>query len=297
MRRALLAALLFHGPAALAAPPEPKAPAGSEETIPAALRRHYDEALRLMARKDFLGAIEQYNEILAVAPNQRSAQRLLVEARDLMEKEQGKMQKDLRRRYEAALLVIAQGRYKEALLEVQRLLRQDESNPAFKSLNEKLDAVSRIVPSVPSDRKPWRMAAKGLSAVLDRREDLRLAHDALRYAVDLEPADPALNRLLDWLREVRPSLTSEPRRTPGKTLIEYKLDLALDDIQSAKYPQAVERLSEVLALEPANLDALKRLGSAYYLWGDRKQARKWWLEAIKIRPKDEVLKNYLKKVE
>jgi Flp pilus assembly protein TadD len=78
-------------------------------------------------------------------------------------------------------------------------------------------------------------------------------------------------------------------------LLEYKQMVALHQIYDAKHFQAVGTLNDILALEPNDVLALKRLGSAYYSLGRKKQARAAWERALKLSPNDASLKKFLTK--
>ena len=81
--------------------------------------------------------------------------------------------------------------------------------------------------------------------------------------------------------------------TPGMNLLEYKRSIALDHMYGARYHQAIDALNEVLSLEPDDLVALKRLGSAYYSLGLHKKAREAWTRALRLAPNDPQLKKFL----
>ncbi|MEK7746087.1 MAG: tetratricopeptide repeat protein, partial [Elusimicrobiota bacterium] len=64
-----------------------------------------------------------------------------------------------------------------------------------------------------------------------------------------------------------------------------------------KYHLAAQVLGEVLALEPEDLTALKRLGSAYFALGRREQAAAAWNSALKLAPEAPQLLKFLKKLD
>jgi Tfp pilus assembly protein PilF len=52
----------------------------------------------------------------------------------------------------------------------------------------------------------------------------------------------------------------------------------------------------VIELQPKNVLAWKRLGSAYYAIGKKDKARETWEQALKIAPEDVELKQFIKQV-
>ena len=137
------------------------------------------------------------------------------------------------------------------------------------------------------------MAVLGLRAFLGTPADLKLAHDALRYAVELSPADARFAAFLKLFYAEHPDLEDDV--TPGMKLLEHKQMVALHQIYDAKHHQAVATLSAILALEPNDVLALKRLGSAYYSLGRKKQAHAVWSRALRLAPGDAALKKFLAK--
>ena len=79
-------------------------------------------------------------------------------------------------------------------------------------------------------------------------------------------------------------------------LLDYKRLVGLHHIYDGKYHLAAQVLGEVLALEPEDLTALKRLGSAYFALGRRERARSAWTDALKLAPEDPQLMKFLKKL-
>ena len=69
--------------------------------------------------------------------------------------------------------------------------------------------------------------------------------------------------------------------------------MALHHIYDSKFYLAVKELEGVLRLEPSDMTALKRVGSAYVQLKDYRQARQAWQKALKLSPDDEQLKEYL----
>lgn len=281
MSAALLALLLAAAPARAAAPAKEAAPAPEAGPI----QEYYEAALAYYTKGDYRRAVGKWNEVLKVDPSQKSAQTMVADARRRIEKL-------TRRRREKTFALIGAGRYEAARLEIQALLDQDPSDPQINALQTRLESVVKVAPELAPEGKPARTAVVGLSGYLALPQNLPLAYDALRYAVELAPGDPRWKSFLDLVLDERPEL-GEDAVAPGMRLIPYLQMVAVHDIYDAKYHHAVGVLGRVLALEPDDVLALKRLGSAYYSLGDRKRARAAWERALRLQPGDATLKRFL----
>ncbi len=255
----------------------------------AAIQEYYKDALRLYSEGDYRRAVAKWTEILKVDPDQKSAQEMIVKARELIEAATAERHKRIRQR-------ITEGRYNDARLELQALLDQDPNEPVHLETQRRLAQIIDIVGERAGTGKAWRMAALGLSGYLGSPERPHLAFDALRYAKELDPAEPKFSALLDLLLTAHPAF-SEERITSGMKLLEYKHFMALHNIYGGNYPGAVTLLEEILALEPNDLTALKRLGTAFYSLKEWDKARSAWRRAQAMAPKDPMLKKFIARAE
>lgn len=286
MRARLAAVLLTALACALRAPDSARAAAADEDAKKAPIDTYYQEALDYYAKQDFRRAVGKWNEVLKADPDQKTAKSMILEARK-------KIKVLTKKRRERTSELIGAGHYRAALLEIQALLDQDPGDPAVLTLQSRLEQVIKLAPKLEPADKASRMAVKGLEACLEPPGEPKRAHDYLRYAVELAPADARYKAFLGLLREEYPGLEDEV--TPGMKLIDYKQMVALHLIYDARYVQAAAALGEVLALEPNDVLALKRLGSAYYAQGKKKQARAVWERALQLAPNDKTLKQFLAK--
>jgi tetratricopeptide (TPR) repeat protein len=254
-----------------------------------AIQHYYDEALADYARGDYRAAIIKWTAIIKEDPDQRSAPAMIVDARRKIERLTAK-----RRR--SAFDAVAAGQYRKAFLELEALLDQDPNDPQLQTLQRRLQTVMKTAPHLSMKTKASRAAILGLKGYLTLPPDLKLAFDGLRYACELEPAEATYQALLDQVLVDFPGLAASDAITPGLKLLEYKHKVALHQIYDAKYHLAVVTLDEILALEPEDLLALKRKGSAYYSLGRLNEAQEAWSSAQRLAPKDATLQKFLEKV-
>jgi tetratricopeptide (TPR) repeat protein len=281
MRPALAAVLI--GLALRAAAAEPEA-----TKAPLPIQTYYQEALDYYAKGDLRRAIGKWNEVLKLDPGQKSAQSMVLQARRRIE------QLTIKRRTQTFKFV-AEGRYEDARLELQALLDQDPGHPQVEGLQSRLEEIVKIVKVLPPKDKATRAAVLGLKGYLIYPQNLRLAYDGLRYAIELDGTDARFQPFLDLVLDERPEL-AEDAVTPGMKLMPYLQMVAVHDIYDGKYHLAVATLNEILALEPEDVLALKRLGSAYYSLGKKARAKEAWERALRLQPNDATLKKFLAKV-
>jgi tetratricopeptide (TPR) repeat protein len=65
-------------------------------------------------------------------------------------------------------------------------------------------------------------------------------------------------------------------KDPNNAFAHYMLGVG--SFVSGQWPKAIERFEKVLTLEPQNLEAMIRLADAYEQNGDKKNAKKWFLQ-------------------
>lgn len=278
--RLTLAALLLLCPPAFAAK---DAGGGDAEVIKAS----YDKAFGYFVAGDYAKAIENWDLILKVDPKQTTARNMIDEARRKMAGSSANLKGSLAKLLNAS-------RYADALVKLDELLAADSTNPYYLKLQGRLKTISAIVPARPAGAsKAWNAAAEGVAYWTSEKEDLPFAYDALRYAAELAPGEKAFARLILALEEETPQVKlndSKPANTP---ILDHKKKVALDQIYDSKFYMAVKELEGVLRLEPNDVTALKRAGSAYLQLKEYRAARRAWQRALQISPQDEQLPEYL----
>ena len=277
-----LAALLLLSPAAFAAD-APSGQGGENEEVKAA----YDKAFGHYVAGDYQKAIENWDVVLKIDPKQTTARNMIDEARRRMAGSAVNLRASLTKLLNAS-------RYGDALVKVDELLAADSTNPYYLKLQGRLKTVSAIVPSRPAGAgRAWNAAAEGVAYWLSEKEDLPFAYDALRYAAELAPGEKPLTRLILALEEESPQLKLNDTKPPNTPILEHKKKVALDEIYDSKFYMAVKELEGVLRLEPNDVTALKRAGSAYLQLKEYRAARRAWQRALELSPKDEQLPQYL----
>ena len=268
--------------------------AGAQEAAAAAenseIRGYYDKAFGYYVAGDYPKAIEHWSMVLRSDPKQTTARNMIEDARKKMAGTSADLKGALSK-------LLERGRYADALLKLEELLATDQTNPYYIKLQGRLRKIAALAPAKPSSSKGWNAASEGISAWLGEKEDLPFAFDALRYAAELAPLDKVFGRLIITLEEEAPQLKLNDTKPDNSGVLEHKKKMALDQIYDSKFYLAVKELEGVLRLEPNDITALKRAGSAYLQLKDYRQARRSWKKALQLSPEDTQLKEYLDALE
>jgi len=250
------------------------------------IKSYYDKAFSYYIAADYPKAIEHWNMVLRADPKQTTARNMIEDAR----KKMAGTSADLKG---AFTRLLERGRYADALIKLEELLATDPTNPYYSKLQSRLRRISALAPARQGSSKAWNAAAEGISAWLGEKEELSFAYDALRYAGELAPADKVFGRLTSALEEEAPQLKLNDSKPENAGVLDHKKEMALHQIYDSKFYLAVKELEGVLRLEPGDVTALKRAGSAYLQLKDYRQARRSWEKALEISPEDAQLKEYL----
>lgn len=269
--------------------PAPAQVSSETATASPAIRQYYQDALRLYAGGDYRRAILKWDQVLREDPTQTSAQEMIPRARRRIIE----LTRQKRRRVFA---LVGEGRCRDALRELESLQEQDPGDKDLQTLQNRLERALKAAPDPLPGTRSGRVARIGLRAYLEIPPDLPLAHDGLRYAVELSRGAQPYGGLLELLLSDYPALKLEDRPTAGMTLIAYKQMLALHQIYAGDYHFAVATLNRILALEPEDVLALKRLGSSYFALRRRAEAEQAWSQALALAPGDKTLKRFLAQV-
>ncbi|HAN03772.1 MAG: hypothetical protein A2X29_08095 [Elusimicrobia bacterium GWA2_64_40] len=251
------------------------------------LKAYYDKAFSHYVAGEYAKAIEQWNMVLRADPKQTTAKNMIEEARRKMAGSSSDLKGAFAR-------LVQRAQYADALQKLEELLATDPTNPYYVAAQGRLRTISAIAPRRPSTSRAWGAAADGISAWLGEKADLPFAYDALRYAAELAPAERAFPRLVAALETEAPQLKLNDTKPENIAVLEHKKEKALHHIYDSKFYLAVKELEGVLRLEPDDVTALKRAGSAYLQLKDYRQARSSWQRALQLSPGDEQLPEYLK---
>ncbi|HCC48394.1 MAG TPA: hypothetical protein DEQ38_09820 [Elusimicrobia bacterium] len=264
-------------------------PADAQTAAPddkAEMKEYYDKAFGYYVAGDYPKAIEHWNMVLRDDPKQTTAKNMIEEARRKMSGTAVNMKG-------AFIKLLERGRYSDALIKLEEMLGTDPTNPHYLKAQQRLRGISAIVPARPATSRAWNAASEAINSWLSEKADLPFAYDALRYASELAPTEKAFGRLILALEEESPQLRLNDTKPANTAILDHKKKVALDQIYDSKFYLAVKELEGVLRLEPNDVTALKRAGSAYLQLKEYRAARRAWQKALQISPKDDQLPRYL----
>lgn len=202
-----------------------------------------------------------------------------------------------RRLIEQGVAAYSQGNFLLGLDRLNQSLDVDPANNDMRVLTARLSGVATTLPSAVGEGEVQNIIRK---AVLDYlKGDNKSAINSLRYAyLEKDPTNEKLLQLLNKLeKESREKLTERSdQRKKGFSYIDQKLYDALQAIYDAKYDKAIILLQEVLDLDPQNVEAMKRLGSCFYLIEQKDKAKEVWMKAMELDPTDTVIQQYLQQI-
>lgn len=202
-----------------------------------------------------------------------------------------------RRLIQEGIAAYSQGNFVLGLERLNKSLDLDPANNDVRLLSARLSGIVTTIPSAVGEGEVANVIRKSVLDYL--KGDLKSAINSLRYAyLEKDPTNEKLLILLNRLeKEGRERLTERAdQRRRGFSYIDQKLYDALQAIYDAKYDKAIILLQEVLEMEPANVEAMKRLGSCFYLIEQKDKAKEVWQRAFELDPTDPVIQQYLQQI-
>ncbi len=135
-------------------------------------------------------------------------------------------------------------------------------------------------------------AAEAISAYLEGRElkALLLGHAALGANLH---GDALFEELLSLISDQVKIHVRRDEILPRTALVKEKFRKAAKNFYIQQFDAAARECEEVTVLDEGNPLAWTRLGSAYYMLGDKDKARQAYLKALELDPKDPVTRQFV----
>jgi len=178
----------------------------------------------------------------------------------------------------------------DKFIKARDLMPQDSLMPVY---IERLKTVTEIISQFMSPGKEGEMVRRGVSYYIDG--DSKNAVKTIAYALSIAPENFTIERLLNRLEEKTGLKAEKTSAMTGLTLVDQKLYECLIAFRKRDFWAAIDLCEQILVLEPENLVALKRMGSAFYAIGEKVKAKEIWQKAIAIQP-DPKLEEFIKKM-
>ncbi|OGS24995.1 MAG: hypothetical protein A2297_05810 [Elusimicrobia bacterium RIFOXYB2_FULL_48_7] len=259
----------------------------SEREKAGLIKAYYDTAIRCYQAGDFDKAVSYWEQIMQLDPTQLQPPKLIAVAKDKIREKYSKALKNVEALY-------AVGKYTQALAEMNTALLAAPNSEALMTFNDQLGKVHKALGDETSQTRIGQYIRAAVNEYLKPTPKLRSAIHGIIYAGQLQPGNGRIKKFIEVLTEAYPSQVKAVEIVPGMTLVEQKLVASLNYIYDAKYDRAILECNDILELEPNNVMALKRQGSAYYALKKTERAKQIWREALKLNPKDAELQSFLK---
>ncbi len=265
-----------------------------QETAQSKSTRSIIEELLKKARtaimnKQYRRAVSYCEAALKIDSGNMTALLLLAEAQKAIEKK-------IKPIYERAKVLCSGGDYHAALSKFEIIKKIDTADSVRMEVYKRLLKVAAITPEEKRQTRYAEIFRKAVNDFVDEKYDIRLSYIRLRYIFGCDKKYIFAGKLMEMLEKEYPQITAWERPPKDLSLIKHKLYTALREIYDGHYDDAIRACDDVLLLEPDNITALKRLGSAYYALDEVEKAKLIWQKAKKINPEDKELKSIEKKL-
>lgn len=195
--------------------------------------------------------------------------------------------------YKEAIEAYRNGLYSDAVGKMRFAVELDPERPEIESLFKKLSSIVEITPKETAVGREAEFIRTSVSYYIENRP--KRAITTLQYAFELVPKNKEIPRLLNIVKREYPAIAEQEKVSEGMTLVEQKLYRALNYLYEDRSDLAIVECQEVLELEPNNTLALSRLGSAYYVIGQKEKAKKRWMKVLEMEPENEEVLESLRK--
>jgi len=232
-------------------------------------------------------AVKFWEAVLDIDPQQTQPPALIENAREQIEKESAPV-------YEQLKKAVKKGDYMEAQEQSLKLLDLDSSHQDYKRIMKKLKKIVAIFSSISNNKRVSRLIKLSVQAYVIEPVDIDFAFSSLQFAQHLEKNNQRIKKYYQVLKAEYPKQAKKHAEIEGLNVLDHVLQNSLTHIYNGQYVEAITECNRALKLDPENLLAMKRLGSAYFALGNKKQAYKIWKQALKVNPKDKELKKFLK---
>jgi tetratricopeptide (TPR) repeat protein len=249
------------------------------------IKELYERANIYLDQKEYDLAIEQWRHILTIDKDQELASRQIT-------KVQKKKLDDL---YSDASKLYTEGDYIGSRDRYNQILAENPTDKDTKKIVSRLNQTISVTPQLKQKGAVWDMLRKGLSHHISSSGNPKVAVVAAWYAIQIKPDDTTIMAILDFIeREHISVVRSMEGPVKDMKIVDQYLFAALNHIYEGRYDLAIQECRLVLELEPENILAFKRLGSAYFAMGEKDNAKHAWNTALELDPEDRELMEFIK---
>lgn len=249
------------------------------------VQEHYEKAELLIKQEKFDQAIAEWRQVLELDGKQDAAAKYISSA----------VRTKLESMYGNARKYVEEGKY-SASRDVYYSIIAENPNDAFvEKMIDRLNKTLNVVQNIDDKGVLYDMLRKALANHILVDGNPKAAIVAVRYAEQLDSENRLVSSIRDFLeREHLDVVRSMEPPVKDMNIINQYLFAALNNIYEGRYDLAIQNCSLIIAVQPENTLAWKRLGSGYYAMGEKKKAQDAWARALKLAPEDAELKQFMK---
>ncbi|MFN3966878.1 MAG: PorV/PorQ family protein [Endomicrobiia bacterium] len=188
--------------------------------------------------------------------------------------------------YTNGMFMVSLEKFKKAL----EIFPDDSLIPLY---IQRLQIVTKIIPQHISPGKVGDLIRRGVTYFVEGNGENSVK--TIAYALSLEPENFTMERLLNRIEEQTGIKAEKTTPMTGLTIVDQKLYECLIHFRKKDFWKVVKLCEEILILEPNNVEAYKRMGSAFYSLGEKEKAKELWKKALSIKP-DKKLEEFIRKI-
>jgi len=196
--------------------------------------------------------------------------------------------------FDEAVRNYTSGNYKQALVNFEKAKEIYPEATDVDIFIDRIKLVSSLYPVITVKDKVSKLLVRGITFFI--KGDNLSAVKVINYASSLVPQDSNIVRLLSTIEE-KTGVRAEKIESPvGTTIIDKLHNESLIAFRKRDYAAVVKLCEEILLLEPEDVLAYKRIGSAFYAMGEKDKAVQMWEQALKLDPRDEKLRRIVETI-
>ena len=247
-------------------------------------KKLYDQAEVYLKTKQYDLAIAEWRKVLAIDASQEAASRYIAAA---TKEKMGGLYGEARQAYERGDYITSRELY-------NKIYADNPTDIDVRTIIARLEDVIKVTLKIEEKSPAGDMMRKAIASYIAIDGNRKASMAAAWYAAQLEHSS-LTTAVKDFLERKHASILSTMEGPVGDmNIIDQYLFAALNHIYDGRYDLAIQEATIVTELQPGNLLAWKRLGSAYYAIGKKDKARETWEKALQKAPDDAELKQFLR---
>jgi tetratricopeptide (TPR) repeat protein len=249
-------------------------------------KKHYDQAEAYMKEKQYDLAIAEWKKVLEIDDTQELASRSIAAA---VREKMGGLYAEAKQAYERGDYITSRDYY-------NKILADNPTDLDVKTIIARLDDVVKVALKIEEKSQAGDMMRRAIANYIAVDGNRKASMAAAWYASQLSQSSLS-TAVKDFLERKYASILSTMEGPVGDmNIVDQYLFAALNHIYEGRYDLSVQECTIVVELQPNNVLAWKRLGSAYYAIGKKDKARETWEKALKITPDDGELKQFIRQI-